>query len=172
MGSEQKAVMPETPYHGDVFYIQRKFKQVANGLARQAQWATMWRIKLEHKIAQAKLAGCMTQTLTIQQVPSICREAGLVARAQDIETLLQWFPHDVFALAGPDLVVRQELSDFIESELQQRDGKPYPTIRKFRMAFHKQRDQLLAFAGVLDSHRCVPLYPQKSVVFGGTHVVS
>ena len=56
----------------------------------------------------------------------------------------------MLALAGPDLTARQELFDFIEIELQQRAGKQYPTIRKLRKALHNQRDQLLAFAGVLD----------------------
>ena len=92
----------------------------------------------------------MTQKLTIQQVKAKRREAGLVARAQDVKTLLQWFSHDVLALAGPALNVRQELFDFIAAELQQRAGKQYPTIRKLRKALHNQRDQLLAFAGVLD----------------------
>ena len=78
------------------------------------------------------------------------REAGLVARAQDVKILCQWFSHDVLALAGPDLSVRQELFDFIEAELQQRAGKQYPSIRKLRKALHNQREQLLAFAGVLD----------------------
>ena len=62
------------------------------------------------------------------------------------------------ALAGPDLAVRQELFDFIEAELQQRAGKPYPTIRKLRKSLHNQRVgeaipaeyQLLAFASVID----------------------
>ncbi|MEL7142637.1 MAG: hypothetical protein AAFY33_17515 [Cyanobacteria bacterium J06643_4] len=40
----QKAVMPETPCHGDVFHIQQQFEQVANRLARQAQGATTQRI--------------------------------------------------------------------------------------------------------------------------------
>ena len=146
----QKAVMPETPCHGDVFHIQRQFEQVANGLARQAQGATTRRIKLEQKIAKAKLTNSMTQKLTIQQVKANRREAGLVARAQDVKTLVQWFSHDVLALTGPDLAERQELFDFIEAELQQRAGKQYPTIRKLRTALHNQRDQLLAFAGVLD----------------------
>ena len=146
----QKAAMPETPCHGDVFHIQQQFEQVANGLARQAQGATTRRIKLEQKIAQAKLKGNMTQKLTIQQVKAKRREAGLVARARDVKILLQWFSHDVLALAGPDLAVRQELFDFIEAELKQREGKPYPTIRKLRKALHNQRNQLLAFAGVLD----------------------
>ena len=145
----QKAAMPETPCHEDVFHIQQQFEQVANGLARQAQGTTR-RIKLEQKIAQAKLKGNMTQKLTIQQVKVKRREAGLVARARDVKILLQWFSHDVLALAGPDLTVRQELFDFIEAELKQREGKPYPTIRKLRKALHNQRNQLLAFAGVLD----------------------
>ena len=146
----QKAVMPEIPCHGDVFHIQQQFEQVANGLARQAQGATTHRIKLEQKIAKALLTNSMNQKLTIQQVKANRREAGLIARAQDVKILCQWFSHDVLALAGPDLAVRQELFDFIEIELKQRAGKQYPTIRKLRTALHNQRNQLLAFAGVLD----------------------
>ena len=92
----------------------------------------------------------MTQKLTIQQVQAKRREAGLLARARDVKILLQWFEHDVMTLAGPALAERQELYDFIVSELKQRAGKPYPGIRKLRTALHNQRDQLLAFAGVLD----------------------
>ena len=73
-----------------------------------------------------------------------------MARARDVKILLQWFEHDVMTLAGPALAVRQELYDFIVAELKQRAGKSYPSIRKLRTALHKQRDQLLAFAGVLD----------------------
>ena len=146
----QKAVMPAVPCHGDVFHIQQQFEQVANGLARQAQGATTRRIKLEEKIAQAKQTGKMTQKLTIQQVKANRRERGLVARARDVKILLQWFEHDVMTLAGPALAVRQELYDFIVAELKQRAGKSYPGIRKLRTALHNQRDQLLAFAGVLD----------------------
>ena len=154
----QKAMLPETPCHGDVFHIQQQFEQVANGLARQAQGATTHRIRLEQTIAKALLTNSMTRQLTIQQVQANRREAGLVARARDVKTLLQWFSHDVLALAGPDLAVRQALFDFIESELKQRASKQYPTIRKLRKALHNQRVgeaipaeyQLLAFAGVLD----------------------
>ncbi|MEN8446785.1 MAG: hypothetical protein ABG776_17440 [Cyanobacteria bacterium J06555_13] len=67
-----------------------------------------------------------------------------------MKTLLGWFSHDVLALAGPSLAVRQELFDFIVSELQQREDERYPAIRKLRQALRNQRDQLLAFAGVLD----------------------
>ena len=146
----QKAVMPKVSCHGDVFHIQQQFEQVANGLARQAQGATTRRIKLAQTIAQAELAGKMTQKLTIQQVQAKRREQGLVARAQDVKILCQWFAHDVLALAGPALAVRQELYGFIVAELKQRAGKLYPGIRKLRKALHNQRDQLLSFATVLD----------------------
>ena len=63
---------------------------------------------------------------------------------------MQWLAHDVLELAGPSLTVRQELFDFIEAELQQRESQQHSTIRKLRKALHHQRDQLLAFAGVLD----------------------
>ena len=146
----QKAVMPSIACHGDVFHIQRQFGQVLNGLVRQAQGATARRIKVEQQIAKANLTPATTRKLRIQQVKTTRREVGLLARVEDVRTLLQWFSHDVLMLAGPELSVRQELFDFIATELKQRGGQSYPTIRKLATALHNQRDQLLAFAGVLD----------------------
>ena len=146
----QKAMMPDIPCHGDVFHIQQQFEQVANGLARQAQGATTRRVKLEQQLAKAKLKGYLTRKLTGQLVHAKRREQALMSLAQDIKTLLQWLSHDVLELAGPSLTVRQELFDFIEVELQQRECQQHPTIRKLRKSLHHQRDQLLAFAGVLD----------------------
>jgi len=73
-----------------------------------------------------------------------------ICLAQDVKTLLCGFSHDVLALAVSPLAVRQELFDFIVSELGQREDERYPAIRKLRKALYNQRDQLLAFAGVLD----------------------
>lgn len=146
----QKAVMPDIPCHGDVFHIQQQFEQVANGLTRQAQGAMTRRIKLEQQIAKARLTGRVTRKLTGQLVHAKRRERELVCLTQDIKTLLQWLSHDVLELAGPSLAVRQELFDFIEVELQQRESQQHPTIRKLRKALHHQREQLLAFAGVID----------------------
>ena len=58
--------------------------------------------------------------------------------------------HDVLELAGPPLSVRQDRFDFIVAELKHREYQKHPTIRALRKALHHQRDQLLAFAGVLD----------------------
>ena len=88
--------------------------------------------------------------MTSQWVHEKRREHELLCLSQDIKTLLQWMSHNVLELAGPSLAVRQELFDFITAELQQRERKQHPTIRKLRKALHRQRDQLLAFASVLD----------------------
>ena len=92
----------------------------------------------------------MTRKMTSQLVHAKRREPELVSLTQDIKTLLQWLSHDVLEPAGPSLILRQELFDFIEAELQHRESQQHPTIRKLRKALHYQRDQLLAFAGVLD----------------------
>jgi len=54
------------------------------------------------------------------------------------------------ALAGPVLAERQALFDFIVAELRHREHLDPPRIRPVRTALEKQRDDLLAFAGVLD----------------------
>jgi len=64
---------------------------------------------------------------------------------------VHWLSHDVLALAGPDLATRRELFDFIVAELAAREPEDARRIRPVRVALQNQRDDLLAFAGVLDS---------------------
>jgi hypothetical protein len=138
------------PCHGDVFHIQQQFEQVANGLIRRVQGGKTRLMKQAQQIANTSLKDIVGQKLLSQQWLAKRQEQTLVSLAQDVKTLLGWFSHDLLALAGPSLAVRQELFDFIVSELQQREDEQYPTIRKLRKALHNQRDQLLAFAGVVD----------------------
>ena len=71
--------------------------------------------------------------------------------ARDIRTLVHWLRHDVLALAGPALATRRELFDFIVAELMAREREDPRRIRPVRVALQNQRDDLLAFAGVLDA---------------------
>ena len=146
----QKAAMPEVPCHGDVFHIQHQFEQVANGLVRRVQGGPARLEKQAQQMANTSLKDIVAQKLLSQQLLAEHREQALICLAADVKTLLGWFSHDVLALAGPPLSVRQELFDFIVSELKQREDKRYPAIRKLRQALRNQRDQLLAFAGVVD----------------------
>ena len=54
-------------------------------------------------------------------------------------------------MAGPDLATRRELFDFIVAELAAREPEDPRRIRPVRVALQNQRDDLLAFAGVLDA---------------------
>jgi len=146
----QKATMPKTPCHGDVFHIQQQFEEVANSLSRQAKGATSRRLKLEQQLAKARLTSQVTRQMRSKLVHTKRVERNLLSLANDIKTLLQWLSHDVLELAGPPLAVRQELFDFIVAELKQRECKEHLKIRTLGKALHNQRDQLLAFAGVLD----------------------
>ena len=146
----QTAAMPETPCHGDIFHIQPQFETLANRLARPAQGATSRRLKLEQQIANARLTHRVTRQMRSRLVHAKHLEQALTPLAKDLKTLLQWMSHDVLELAGPPLSVRQDRFDFIVAELKHRECQKHPTIRALRKALHHQRDQLLAFAGVLD----------------------
>ena len=71
--------------------------------------------------------------------------------AREIRTLTQWLSHDVLALAGPALATRQVLFDFVVEELARREPEDVRRIRTLRVALQNQRDELLAFASVLDA---------------------
>ena len=75
-------------------------------------------------------------------------EAAAHALAGDIRTLTAWLAHDVLALAGPSLDIRNEMFDFIVAELFRREIEDTRRIRPVRVALQNQRDDLLAFAGV------------------------
>ena len=77
-------------------------------------------------------------------------EAGAHALAVDIRTLIAWLSHDVLALVGPSRDIRNEMFDFIVAELGRRESVDPRRIRPVRVALQNQRDDLLAFTGVLD----------------------
>ena len=145
----QKAAWGETPCHGDVFHIQHQYEGLANTLSRLAKGARSRRQKLEARIDRAGQRGPddeLGSSWSSRGRPR-SRRHGL---ARDIRTLTQWLSHDVLALAGPALATRQVLFDFIVEELAHREPKDARRIRPVRVALQNQRDDLLAFAGVLD----------------------
>jgi hypothetical protein len=146
----QRAAWGETPCHGDVFHIQRQCEGLANTLSRLAKGATSRRETLQTKLDRAGPrdpdAGLAAQLALARQT-----ETQAVCLARDIRTLTQWLSHDVLALAGPALATRHLLFDFIVEELVRREPVDPGHIRPLRVALQNQRDNLLAFAGVLDA---------------------
>src|SRR6201981_405432 len=145
----QKAAWGDTPCHGDVFHIIRQCEGLANTLSRLAKGATSRREKLEAKFGGA---GQSTPKDALVAELALARQAEIRARdlARGIRTLIQWLSYDVLALAGPNLAMRRELFDFITDELERLEPEDVRRIHPVRIALRNQRDDLLAFAGVLD----------------------
>jgi hypothetical protein len=57
---------------------------------------------------------------------------------------------DALSLAEPDLPTRQDLFDFIVAQLRQREPEDLTLIGTMRVALQNQRNDLPAFAGVLN----------------------
>ncbi len=146
----QRAACGGTPCHGDVFHIQRRCEGLANTLARLATGTTSRRMALQAGIGRAGQRDPDSE-LVVQLELARHTEARASCLARDVRTLTQWLRHDVLALAGPDLATRRELFDFVVEELAAREPEDPRRIRPVRVALQNQRDQLLAFAGVLDA---------------------
>ena len=130
-------------------HIQRQCEGLASTLARLAQGATSRRKTLQAKIDRAgELAPDDELAAQLKRARQSEAQASWLAR--DIRTLIHWLRHDVLALAGPALATRRELFDFLVAELAAREIEDAPRIRPVRVALQNQRDDLLAFAGVLD----------------------
>src|SRR5471030_1827151 len=142
----QKAAWGDKPCHGDVFHITHQCEVLANTLASIAKGARSRRKKLQAKSGKARQDPDIADRLALARHA----EARAHALARDIRTLTAWLGHDVLALAGPSLEIRQDLFDFIATEMKRREADDPRRIRPVRMALQNQRDNLLAFAGVLD----------------------
>src|SRR3954453_2944511 len=146
----QQAAWGDTPCHGDVFHIQRRCGGLADTLSRLAQGATSRRRTLQagvSRVGQRDPDG----ELVVQLELARHTEAQASCLAGDVRTLVQWLSHDVLALAGPDLATRRELFNFVVAELMAREPEDPRRLRPVRVALQNQRDDLLAFAGVLDA---------------------
>ncbi len=165
----QAAAWPKTPCHGDIFHIQHQAKEVVSCLSRRAVAATSKRQKLEQEMLKAKLQG-RGHTLSTKLTLARREELQAVQLANDVKILMQWLSHDILALAGPAIEERQELFDFIVEELSRRESLLAHRLRPLLTALKNQRDNLLAFARVLDQklveiaqHFKTPLYLVRAV---------
>jgi hypothetical protein len=147
----QKAAWGSTPCHGDVFHIQRQCEGFTNTLSRLAKGATSRRKALQAKIERDGGQGGPDDERASQL--ALARQAETKAHwlARDIRTLTQWLSHDVLGLAGPMLATRQVLFDLLVEELSYREIEDARPIRPLRVALQNQRNELLAFAGVVDA---------------------
>jgi hypothetical protein len=133
-----------------VFHIQHQCETLANTLGNLARGARTRREKLEATIGKARSRDRAAH-FAAGKKRARQTEAQAHQLARYLRTLIQWLSHDILALAGPALATRQELFDFVVDELQRRELQDARRMRPLRVALRNQRDDLLAFAGVLDA---------------------
>ena len=146
----QKAAWGPVPCHGDVFHGERELGQLASYLNHRAAGCTAAVAVLERKMERLKKSERDGRTLSGRLNLARRTQGRAVALAEDIALLSQWLQQDILSLAGPDLASRKQLFDFVLAELAQRQPLCPHRIEPVRGLLQRQRDDLLAFAGVLD----------------------
>jgi len=139
----------EIACHADVFHVERALEKLACFLANRASGCTAARQKLERKMDRAKKRG-KGKRFSGKLGWARDAERKAVPLAQDIRILTNWIKQDILSLAGPNRKTRGKLFDFVVAELRQREALCVHRIQKVRTLLEQNRDDLLAFADVLD----------------------
>jgi len=135
--------------HADVFHVERELEKLACYLAGRASAATAAGQKLQRKMDRAKRHG-KGKRFSGKLGAARKAEAKAVPLARDIRILVDWMKQDILSLAGPDRKTRGELFDFVVAELRQRQTHCAHRIRPVVTLLERNRDDILAFAEVLD----------------------
>ena len=139
----------EVPCNGDVFHAERDLGRLASYLGHRAAGASTARRKLEGKMERSKKHSkgqCLSRKLALARQA----EAKAVALARDVRILADWMQNDILSLAGADLPTRRELFAFVIEELRRREGLCPHRIGPVRRMLENHREDLLAFAGIVD----------------------
>ncbi len=139
----------EIPCHGDVFHAESELNKLASFLERRAASCSGFRQKMECKMEKLKRS---SDARNLSRKLALARQAETkaVCLAKDVRILVDWMHNDILSLCGPELSKRRELYDFVVEELTKRKLLCPHRIGPVCRMLKNHRDNLLAFAGVLD----------------------
>ena len=135
--------------HGDVFHAERELEKLACFLTNRASRCTAARRKIQRKMDPTKKYNG-GHALCCRLAAARKEETRTMDLAGDVRALADWIRRDILSLAGPDRKTRGELFDFVVEELRARESLCAHRIRPVRTMLERSRDDLLAFADVLD----------------------
>lgn len=152
----QVLALPAVPCRGDVFHVLRDLEAVSSFLENRAYGALE---HAEHRRRQCASArrhdgrGRAKSLPSAARLLSLARTAGdaAVALADDVILLLGWLRHDILAVAGPCHADRRALYDFVVAEVKRLAPQCPHRLGPICRQLENQRDDLLAFARVLDA---------------------
>ena len=151
----QALALPEIPCRGDHFHILRDLERLGSFLENRAYAALQETERCRQRLDGARRQDGRSRARSVGSAAQLLRRARAasdtaVALADEVALLLGWLRHDVLAVAGPCHADRRLLYDFLVAELKSRAWLcPHRLGPVCRQLAH-QRDDLLAFAGVLD----------------------
>lgn len=137
-----KAAFPKIELRGDVFHAQMEISELDTYLENRAYARVAYEHDEERKMARAKSRD-QGQKRSKRLALARAEAKRVVTRYDEIHTLVQWLI-ELLGLVGPGLSQRQELYDWIVSEMEARASQSHrlgPVVTYFR----NQRDALLAF---------------------------
>lgn len=148
----QALALPGVPCRGDVFHpLHEAVGPLVRSLESAAYHAIDTRRKLDQQLARpGKRRDQQKRSLVQQRWRARLAEDRAVALADDVAVLARWLREDVLAVNGLSLEARQQLYDFVVSELRQRQDACPHRLRPVCTTLANQREQLLAFAGALE----------------------
>jgi hypothetical protein len=145
----QALAWPDVPCEADVFHALRDFAKVANQLEKRAYACIAKRTAIESEMQKATERK-QGQRLSTPLAQARAQESSAIRLADDVQTLLEWFHHDVLAPNGLDTDSRTELYPFVTDALARLESVNGHRIRPLRRRLERERGPLLGFATRLD----------------------
>jgi hypothetical protein len=152
----QALALPEVPCRGDLFHILRDLEQVVSPLENRAYEALEDTERRQRQMDSARRHDGRGRAQSVPSAAQFLRRARATSEAavtlsDEVALLLSWLRHDVLAVAGPCDADRCALYDFVVAELKSRVSRCPHRLGPISRQLENQRDDLLAFARVLDA---------------------
>src|SRR4029079_10358316 len=151
----QALALPEVPCRGDIFHVLRDLEQLGSYLENRAYGAIEDTERRRRQLDSAQRHDRRGRPKSVKSAAQLLRRAraasdAAVALSDDVALLMGWLRHDVLAVAGPCSADRRALDVFVVDELTVRVSLCPHRLGPVCRQLENQRDDLLAFARVLD----------------------
>jgi hypothetical protein len=142
--------LPDVPCRADIFHAERDLGALIRFLQNRAYAAIKAYDKLQGKLHAKQQRGSDDQDLQHKRDAAYGEMVAAMKLADDVALLGDWLRYDVLGVAGPNLLQRQELFDFIVAELKTREPLCTHRIKPVCTGLGKHKAELLAFVEELD----------------------
>jgi hypothetical protein len=151
----QALAMSEVPCRGDVFHVLRDLEQLVGFLENRAYDALQHAERCQRQLETARRHDGRGRAKSIKsavRLLHLARDASdaAIALADDVTLLVNWLRQDILTVAGPAYAERCAIYDFVVAELKSRMPLCPHRLGPICRQLENQRDNLLAFARVLD----------------------